>query len=138
VVDAAVSTASAGAAAREVLMELRRIREDLVEPGEMDETLSYMIGVYPYTLQTIGDVAKRLEILAVYGLPDDYYDAYAERLQAITRETLLEAGRRHIDPERIAIVAVGPADDLVPQFEGVGPVTVHRRPAADPALSSSG
>jgi zinc protease len=129
VVDAAVSTESAGAAAKEVLVELRRIREDLVEPQEMDETLSYMIGVYPYTLQTIGDVAKRLEILAVYGLPDDYYDAYAERLNAVTRETLLEVARRHVDPENIAIVAVGPADELVPQLEGIGPVTVHRRPA---------
>jgi zinc protease len=132
IVDAAVSTASTGAAAREVLGELRRIREELVEPHEMDETVSYIMGVYPYTLQTIGDVAKRLEVLAVYGLPDDHYDAYTERLAAATREQLLEAAQRHIDPERIAIVAVGPADDLVPQFEGVGEVTVHRRPAASP------
>jgi zinc protease len=130
IVDAAVSTASAGAAAQEVLGELRRIREELVEPREMDETVSYMMGVYPYTLQTIGDVAKRLEVLAVYGLPDDHYDGYTERLAATTREQLLEAARRHLDPERIAIVAVGPADDLVPQLEGIGEVTVQRRPAA--------
>lgn len=128
VVDAAVSTASAGAAAREVLSELRRIREDLVEPDEMTETVNYMVGVYPYTLQTIGDVAKRLEVLAVYGLPDDYYDGYTERLTAATREQLLEAAQRHLDPERIAIVVVGPADELVPQLDGLGEVTVHRRP----------
>jgi predicted Zn-dependent peptidase len=95
----------------------------------MDETVSYMMGVYPYTLQTIGDVAKRLEVLAVYGLPDDHYDGYAERLAAATREQLLAAAQRHLDPERIAIVAVGPAEELVPQLEGLGEVTVHRRPA---------
>lgn len=134
VVDAAVATESAGAAAREVLGELRRIREDLVEPEELSETLSYMIGVYPYTLQTIGDVAKRLEILAVFGFPDDHYVRYTERLSAITREDLLESARRHLHPEQIAIVMVGPADTLVPQIEGLGPVTVHRREpaAADP------
>lgn len=131
VVDAAVATESAGAAAREVLGELRRIREELVEPEELSETLSYMIGVYPYTLQTIGDVAKRLEILAVFGFPDDHYVRYTERLSAITREHLLEAARRHLHPEQIAIVMVGPADTLVPQLEELGPVTVHRRePAA--------
>jgi zinc protease len=129
IVDAAVSTASTGAAAQEVLGELRRIREEPVEPHEMDETVSYMTGVYPYTLQTIGDVGKRLEVLAVYGLPDDYYEGYTERLAAATREQLLEAARRHIDPDRIAIVVVGPADELVPQLEGLGEVTVHRRPA---------
>lgn len=127
VVDTAVATESTGAATREVLGELRRIREELVEPHELEETLSYMIGVYPYTVQTAGEVAKRLEILSVYGLPDDYYDTYVERLAAVTREDLLNGAREHLHPDRIAVVAVGPADLLVPQLEGIGEVTVHRR-----------
>lgn len=127
VVDTAVSTESAGAATREVLGELRRIREEPVEPRELEETLSYMIGVYPYTVQTVGEVAKRLEILSVYGLPDDYYETYVERLAAVTREDLLRGAREHLHPDRIAVVAVGPADELVPQLEGIGEVTVHRR-----------
>ena len=134
VVDAAVATESVGAAAREVLGELRRIREEPVEPEELSETLSYMIGVYPYTLQTIGDVAKRLELLAVYGFPDDHYASYTARLAAVTRERLLEVARRHLHPDRIGIVAVGPAETLVPQLEGLGPVTVQRR---EPAAVSS-
>ncbi|HEX5715585.1 MAG TPA: pitrilysin family protein [Thermoanaerobaculia bacterium] len=127
VVDTAVATESAGAATREVLGELQRIREEPVEPYELEETLSYMIGVYPYTLQTMGDVAKRLEILSVYGLPDDHYDTYLDRLAAVTREDLLKGARGHLHPDRIAIVAVGPADVLVPQLEGIGEVTVRRR-----------
>lgn len=132
--DAAVSTESAGAATREVLHELRRIREDLVEPEEIEETRSYILGVFPYTFQTISDLAKRLETLAIYGLPSDYYDTYLERLTALSREELLEAARRHLDPEHIAVVAVGPADTLVPQLEGLGPVTV----SAIPSGSSGG
>ena len=127
VVDTAVATESAGAAAREVLFELQRIREEPVEGQELEETLSYMIGVYPYTLQTVGDVAKRLEILAIYGLPDDYYDTYSERLSAITREDLLRCATEHIHPDRLAVTAVGPAELLVPQLEGLGEVTVQRR-----------
>lgn len=128
-VEAAVATESAGAAAGEVLGELRRIREDLVEPAELAETVSYMGGVYPYTLQTVGDLAKRLEIMAVFGLPDDYYDTYLDRLAAVTREDLLAGAREHLHPDRIAIVAVGPADTLLPQFGGMGTVKVHRREA---------
>ncbi|HYO12848.1 MAG TPA: pitrilysin family protein [Thermoanaerobaculia bacterium] len=124
VVGAAVATESAGAAAREALSELRRIREGLVEPDELEETRSYMIGVFPYTVQTIGDVAKRLETLAVYGLPDDYFDSYLQRLAEVTREEILDVSRRHLDPERMAIVAVGPTEALEPQFEGLGPVKV--------------
>jgi len=130
IVDAAVATESAGAAAREVLAELRRIREEPVEPDELEETRSYIDGVFPYTFQTIGDIAKRLETLATYGLPDDYYARYLERLAALTREELLAVAQQHLDPDHSAVVAVGPAETLVSQLAALGPVTVWPRPAA--------
>ncbi|MFY9826454.1 MAG: pitrilysin family protein [Thermoanaerobaculia bacterium] len=123
-VSAAVATESTGAAAREILFELRRIREELVEPEELTETQSYLVGVFPYTMQTVSDLAKRLETLATFGLPDDYYTRHLERLANVTREDLLEVARRHVDPERVAIVAAGPAEALEPQLQGLGPVTV--------------
>ncbi len=132
-VNAAVATESTGAAAREVLFELRRIREALVEPAELEETQSYLVGVFPYTLQTIGDLAKRLETMAVFGLPDDYYTRHLERIAGVTREKVLEVARRHVDPERVAVVAVGPAEDLEPQLAGLGPVTVWS-PQGEPQL----
>jgi zinc protease len=123
-VQAGVETAAAAAAAREVLHEMRRVREDLVEPEELAETAGYIIGVFPYSLQTVGDVTRRLETMNVFGLPDDYYDHYLERIAAVTREDIRELARRHLDPERITVVAVGPAEILEPQLEGMGPVTV--------------
>lgn len=123
-VNAAVATESAGASAREVLHELRVIREDLVETEELAETQSYMQGVFPYTVQTIGDLAKRLETLTLFDFPDDYYMRYLDRIATVTREEIREMARRHIDPTRAVVVAVGPAEVLEPQFEGVGPVTV--------------
>jgi len=123
-VAAAVETAATAAAAREVLHEMRRVREALVEPEELTETAGYIIGVFPYSLQTVGDITRRLETISVFGLPDDHYDHYLERIAAVTREDLLEAARRNLDPERIAVVAVGPAEILEPQFEGLGAVTV--------------
>jgi zinc protease len=125
-VNASVATASAGDAAREVLHELQRVREDLVEPEELDETRTYMVGVFPYTVQTIGDLAKRLETLTVFGLPDDYYTSYLQKIGGVTREEVLEVARRHLDPERIAVVAVGPAETLEPQFAGLGAVSLWK------------
>jgi len=129
-VGAAVATESTGAAVREVLAELERIRTDLVEVEELEDTRSYLSGVFPYTVQTIGDLAKRLETLAIYGLPDDYFDDYVAHLATVTREEVLEVSRRHLDPERIGIVAVGPAEVLEPQLEGLGLVQVSGRAAA--------
>lgn len=134
-VSAAVGNPVAGAAIREVLGELRRIRDEPVGEAELDETRDYLIGVFPYTLQTVSGLAGRLETLAVYGLPDDYYAGYAERLRAIGPAQVAEAARRHLRPDDLAVVVVGPAAELAPQLEGLGELTLHRpdrpeRPAA--------
>lgn len=124
-VSSAVANESAGAAAREVLKEIAHMREERVTPQELAETQSYMLGVFSFTLQTASDLVQRLETLAVFDLPDDHYARYPERILSATPEGLREAAGRHLHPERMVIVAVGPAEMLLPQFEGMGPVTVH-------------
>ncbi len=125
-VTAAVATDVAGAAVEQVLIEMHRIREQPVTDEELTETQDYMVGVFPYTLQTIEDLANRLEAIAIFDLPLDYYDTYPALLYDLSHDDLLAAAREHLHPDRLAIVAVGPAETLVPQLEGFGPVTVHR------------
>jgi zinc protease len=135
-ISAAVATEAAGAAAREVLGELGRLRSEPVAPAELEETRDYLIGVFPYTVQTIGDLGQRLETLAVYGLPDDHFETYAERVRAVTAEEVLALARRHLDPERLAVVAVGPAEQLEPQLAPLGPLTVWSPEARVPVESA--
>jgi zinc protease len=128
-VSAAVATESSGNAAREVLSELRRIQDEPVETAELEETRSYMLGVFPYTVQGLGDVTRRLADLAVYDLPDDHYDRYLRTIASTSRADLREAAQRHLHPDRLAIVAVGPAEVLRPQFEPLGEVVVSSLPS---------
>lgn len=121
-VTAAVATGSAGRAVHEVLNELRRIRAEPVEAEELAEAKSYIGGVFPYTLQTIDDLAKRLDTLATYDLPDDYFDRYLERVKAVTAGDVLAAAQRFLDPDHLAIVAVGPKSELEPQLADLGSI----------------
>jgi zinc protease len=134
VIGTGVATESAGAAAREVLHELRRIQDEPVSADEMEETRSYILGVFPYTVQTIADLARRLADLAIYGLPDDHYDRYLRTVATLSRADVQDAARRHLRPGQSAIVAVGPAELLRPQFADLGEVTV--RAIDDPALNA--
>ncbi|MEM7483357.1 MAG: pitrilysin family protein [Acidobacteriota bacterium] len=125
-VSAAVANEVAGAAARQVLYELNRIREEKVGADELEDTQNYLIGVFPYTLQTVSALATRLENFVIYDLPDDYYDTYPEAVRAVDRDTVLTVARRYLHPERLLIVAAGPAAELEGQFAEMGPVTVHQ------------
>lgn len=135
-ISAAVATEATGAAAREVLAELVRLQEEPVAAVELAETRDYLIGVFPYTVQTVGDLAKRLEMLATYGLPDDYFARYLERVREVTADEVQRLARRHLHPDRIAVVAVGPAETLEPQLAALGPVTVWSPEGRVPAATA--
>ncbi|HVS01680.1 MAG TPA: pitrilysin family protein [Thermoanaerobaculia bacterium] len=119
-VAAAVATEVAGAAVREVLAELQRLQQEPVAEEELADTVLYLEGVFPYTLQTVESVAQRLAQLAVFGLPDAYFDGYRERLRSVSREDLLRLAREHLRPDRLVVAAVGPADELRPQLADLG------------------
>ncbi len=122
-VGAAVETESAGQAVRETLKELHRIRDEPVEAEELEDARSYVLGVFPYTLQTLQGVANRLETLIVHDLPHDYYDGMNDRMRAVTKADIQAAAQKHIHPDQIHIVIVGPAAELEGQLEAIGPVT---------------
>ena len=134
-VSAAVGSPVAGAAAAEVLAELARIRQEPVAADELADTHSYLIGVFPYSLQTVSGLAHRLDGLAVFGLAPDYYDRFPEAVRAVDAERVLEVARRHLHPEGLVVVAVGPAAELAPQFAALGRVEVWAEGCPHPLAS---
>src|SRR5205823_7038012 len=93
----------------EVLSELRRIRTGDVEGRELDETKSYMMGVFPATVQSASDIASRLLDMELYSLPEDYFDRYRENIGAISRDDIARVANKYVDPDRALIVIVGNA-----------------------------
>ena len=66
---------------------------DAVDPAELEGTQSYLLGVFPYSVQTVDGLADRLEEIAVYALSDDYFHRYAAMIGAVDRSTLTELAR---------------------------------------------
>lgn len=112
----AVANDVSGRAVDELLKEMHRMLDEPVEIEELDDSRSYMNGYFAYSMQTVGDLLKRLESLAVFGLPDDYYERFPEMLAAVGIKELQDAAQRHLHPDRLAIIAAGPAAELVPQL----------------------
>lgn len=104
----------------EVLSELRRIRTGDIEERELSDTRSYLMGVFPATVQTAGDIAGRLVDMELYGLPDDYFDHYRDNIAAITADHIVRAAQKYIDPEKVLIVVVGNAKQIREPLETFG------------------
>ena len=127
VVDTAVKTAVTDAAAREILGEIDRMRAAEIKPEELSLATSYLDGVFPIRYETTDAIAAALANVFVYGLPEDYFDTYRERVRSVTAADVLAAARAHLHPERIQIVAVGDPAAIRGPMEtlGVSPVTMY-------------
>jgi zinc protease len=108
-----------------VLAELGRARSQPPSEKELRDARALAIGTFSLGLETSDAVMTSLVDLDVYGLPPDSLDTYRARVRATDAEQVARMAREHLHPERAAIVLVGPAELLVPQFEDLGPVTVR-------------
>jgi zinc protease len=134
---AAVATDVTVPAVQEILVELERMRADLVDDDELQDARDYLVGVFPLRFETPGAVVGALGGLVVQGLPDDELARYRSSIEAVTREDVLAAAGAYVRPAEAAIVLVGDADGFLPALEaaGLGPVTVERD--ADSALEQA-
>lgn len=123
-ISSAVSTAAVGESVGEVLKEVQRLRDEPPGQEELTDSIRYLVGTFPTTLQTLHGIAVRLERMATFGFPNDFYDAYPGNLAELTPDDIQRASREHLHPERMAVVAVGPREELVPQLEEHLPVEV--------------
>jgi zinc protease len=124
VVATAVQSGATAASVREILHEVRAIRETEVAQAELDDARGYLAGVFPLRLETTAGIASRLSQIAVYGLPDDDIDRYRERILAVSAADVLRAAREHLDPDALVATVVGDAAELRPSLEEFGEVRV--------------
>jgi zinc protease len=120
VVTTAVRNAVTADAAREILSELRRLRSGDVTDEELHETKSYLTGVFPATVQSANDLANRLQEMALYHLPDDYFDHYRANIDGVTKEDIARVASKYLDPDNAAIVVVGKATEISEALETLG------------------
>lgn len=121
----AVSSENAGAALSEILFEIDRIRREPIPETELRFGQDYLIGVFPSTVQTSHDVLQRLEALFLHAFPDDHFTRFPELLGDYGPDELLRVADKYLDPATMVAAVVGSADELLPQLEKVGKVTVH-------------
>lgn len=132
-VDTAVKTAVTGDAVREILNEIDRIRDAEIHAEELSLATSYLDGVFPIRYETTDAIAIAIANLVIYGLDDDYFDRYRDRVRAVEAVDVLRVAREYIDPGRVKVVAVGDVSSIRGSLAAldIGPLRVYDADGAE-------
>jgi zinc protease len=127
---AAVQTDVTAPAIAELVGLLEAARTGTFDDAEVKEARDFQIGIFPLRFESTGGIAAAIEPIAVYGLADDFWQTYRDRVEAVTAAAAHEAAVELIRPEELLILAVGDAavirDDV--QALGIAPVEVVPAP----------
>src|SRR5207244_3625069 len=127
VASASVVTAKTDSSLLEFLKELRRIRDEAVPEDELAKAKAYITLELPGDFETTAGAASRFRELLVYGLPSDYFEHYAARINAVTAADVQRVARQYIDPEHFDIVVVGDKAQIEAGIRALGEGSVLYR-----------
>lgn len=112
---AEVRTPVTGDSLKEFFYELDRIRIDKVSDDEIANAKNFLTGVFPIRAETQEGLTGLLVNQQLYALPEDYLQTYRDNVDAVTADDILRVANKYIQPEQMAIVIVGDAEDILPQ-----------------------
>jgi len=92
------------------LKEIRKIREEAPTEQEVEDAKKYLLGSLPFRITTNEGIAAELLLAERYKLGFDYLEKYREKVQGITPADVHAAAKKHIDPKKLTLIAVGPID----------------------------
>jgi zinc protease len=108
VFQASVQTAATMDATRDALAEIASIGHD--RPPSIEElglARASLTRGYPRNFETVQQVARGVAQLALYHLPDTYFEEFIPKVNAVSAEEVVDVARRYLDPGKLTTLIVG-------------------------------
>lgn len=106
--------------------ELNRLHEGGINAAELRAAKNYLKGQFPLSVESSDQIAQTIAILEGHGMDRAYLDSYLDRIEEATTASVAEATRRAFPRDDLLFTLIGPANQLAPLAEKLGPVT-HKR-----------
>lgn len=123
--NASVRNEVTDSALNQFMYELNKITSELVTEEELELAKNSAKGSFARSLESRGTVASFALNTELNDLPEDYYATYLKRVDAVTREDLLEVAKEFIRPDQANIVIVGKAEEVAEKLKKFGPITYY-------------
>ncbi len=122
---AGVQTDKTAEALKEFFNELNGMLQP-IPADELEKAKNYAALQFPGEFETTGQLAAKLEEMAVYGLPDDVFTSYVGQVQKVTPADMARVAKTYLLMDRLAVVIVGDRAKIEAPVRAtnLGPVTV--------------
>ena len=96
-------------AMKEFMYELNRLRDEKVPAEELENAKRAIVGSFALSLEQPQSLLQNIITQKLYNLPADYWDAYPQKVDAISADDVQRVAQKYIDLGHLQVVAVGDA-----------------------------
>lgn len=89
--------------------QLATYRKDGPSDKELEASKKDITGGFPLRTASNSSIVSYLTMIGFYDLPLDYLDTFTDKIQAISKEQIVDAYQRRVDPDKMLTVIVGGA-----------------------------
>jgi predicted Zn-dependent peptidase len=97
--------------------QFRRIREEAIDPEEMEIAKAEYVGQFVMALERPETIARYALNIRTENLPEDFYSTYLEKINAVTPEQAQAAARKYISLDNSRIVITGRGSEVLENLE---------------------
>jgi len=119
-----VRTEVTGDALREFFNEFKAIRDQKVSDADLENAKRSLVGSFALELERPQELLANIVTQKLYDLPADYWDAYPQKIAAVTADDVQRVARKYVDLDRLQVIAVGDASKVREALARYGAVEV--------------
>jgi zinc protease len=99
------------------LRTLEKLHKEDVTSEQLNSAKTYLKGQFPPTIETSGQLARRIAINEFYGLDDNEVNQLEARMDAVTPEIARQVIEKHFPKDNLVFVLIGKASAIGPAVQ---------------------
>ncbi len=105
-----------------IKVEIEKMRTAEVTPVELTEAKQSVLNSFVFFFDSPEKTLNRVMQYAYHGYPKDFLFQYQKAIESVTRADILRVAKQYIQPDQLAIVAVGNAKEMPKPLSTLGTV----------------
>ncbi|WP_019037236.1 M16 family metallopeptidase [Psychroflexus tropicus] len=116
---AGVRNAVTDSAVVQFMKEIDRIRNEKVDADKLEDTKKKFAGTFVMRLEQPSTVANYALDIETENLPDDFYETYLEKINAVTQEDIQRVAQKYLKTDQMQIVVAGKGSEIAENLEKI-------------------